>query len=359
VTGALRSEGWKVHPTFVPNGENSPVTLLSDESGLTQLAGDPAVAWQTPWSELSSLQLTRFARGLALFATVDGVRYCWRNASLVDYEALEGLVLAHGGTVSRYRRRAGMVAVALAVLLASLAGGLGAWLNRDNAVTHELAAAQAVNLTLKDLPAEWSVSPPSVLSYLFTSSTQLVTATTAPPISSSWSRISTLFQRCLGVSASRDRVYGAAGQLPDYQVSSPVFTSLNGDVVLASTTQYYNTTAMVSHDVAEMSKKDFGSCFATSNAAVLFTMSGAALPTSNIGTNWNPVTFVHGFVRGGVAKLSAGGPSEYLVVVTTATAHFEVTLGAMVSSWPGSEATIAALVNTLLARTTSTTSTAA
>lgn len=357
----LRSEGWSVQPTFVTDAPNSPVTLMSDDAGLTQLAGDPPVAWQTPWSEVTALQLTRFPRAMALFATVDGVRYCWRTPRLDDHDALAAVVRAHGGVVERHRRRAGVMVVAVVVLLASLGGALGGWLNRAGGGVPELAAARAVNLTLKDLPATWSVSPPSILSYLFAPSTQVITSTTTTLAlrDSLWSKVSSLFQGCLGVSAARDRVYGAAGQMPDYQVSSPVFTSLNGDIVVASTTQYYHSTSMVSRDVGEMSRPRFGSCFATSNAALLFSAAGIALPTKDLGTVWDPVTFVHGFVRGGVVKLSSSGPARYLVMVTTASGHFEVTLGALVSSWPGSQSTLAGLVSTLLARSTSSTSTAA
>ena len=358
---ALRSEGWSVHPSFVPDGPREPVTLLADDFGLTQLAGESAVAWQTPWAELSNLQLTRFARGLAFFATVDGVRYSWRTLRVDQFDAMAEVVEAHGGIVARRRRRAGTVLVAVVVLVASLVGGLGAWLNRANAVNRELAAARAVNLTLNDLPTDWSHSVPTILSYLFTPSGQVVTSTstTTPARNTTWTAISHLFQSCLGVSAQRDRVYGAAGQMPDYQVSSPVFTSVNGDVVVTSMTQYYATTTMVRHDVAEMSKSNFGSCFATSNAALLFSIAGVALPTKDIGTTWTPSTFLHGFSAGGVAKISSGAPNRYLVVATTASGHFEVTLAALVDSWPQSKPLLASLVNTLLSRATSTSSTAA
>jgi len=79
MSAPLRSDGWSVRPSFVPHGAVTPVTLLADENALTQLAGVPTVAWQTPWSELSNIQFVRFARGMALFATAAGVRYCWRN----------------------------------------------------------------------------------------------------------------------------------------------------------------------------------------------------------------------------------------------------------------------------------------
>ncbi len=79
-----------------------------------------------------------------------------------------------------------------------------------------------------------------------------------------------LFQRCVGVSNARDRVFGASGQQPDYQTSSRVFTSPSfGGIQVASTAQYYRTTTMVDHDVAEMSRPKFGSCYVTSNLALV------------------------------------------------------------------------------------------
>jgi hypothetical protein len=132
MSAALRSAGWTVQPSFVPNGAVAPVTLLLDDQAITQLAGEPPVAWQTPWSELSNLQLVRFARGLALFATVAGVRYAWRNPSRGDFEALRAHVVAHGGSTTRHRRRAGIYSVAVVVLVAALAGVFGSWLSRNS-----------------------------------------------------------------------------------------------------------------------------------------------------------------------------------------------------------------------------------
>ncbi len=367
MSAPLRSEGWSVRPSFVPHGPTSPVTLLSDESGLTQLAGEPAVAWQTPWSELANLQLVRFSKGMALFATADGVRYCWRHRKLTDYEAVREVVLAHGGTVERRRRRAGMLVVAIVVLAASLAGGIGALLNHGSSGARELADARAVNLSLKDLPSSWAAFPTGVvspLSAIFPPADQVVTSsttpTTAPPTNSVWGRVSSLFQRCIGVSAARDRVYGAAGQMPDYQVSSKIFTSPLGDVTLASTTQYYNTTTMVKRDTAEMSRANFGSCFATSNVALVLAVFGSAIPTSNIGVEWRPLTFVRGWSRGGVAEITQPGATRplHLVMAVISSGHYEVTLGALVAKWPESKSFLANLVNTLLARMTSSSSTA-
>ncbi len=362
----LRSGGWSVRPSFVPHGPTSPVTLLADDRGLTQLAGIPDVAWQTPWSELSSLQLARFSRGMALFATAAGVRYCWRTKRLDDFEAWREVVLEHGGEVTRRQRRAGVFAVIAVVLLASFAGGIAAFFSKGSSNGHELSAARAVNVTLKDLPAGWTTTTSSALGYLFPPSNQVVTSTTTPAsttttsATSVWSRVSAQFQTCMGVTAKRDRVYGAAGQMPDYQVSSRVLSATSNFLQVASITQYYATTTMVKRDVAEMSKKDFGACFAASNASLILSGNSGAATIGSPGTNWQPQTFTRGWSRGGVVTLTQLGATVpvHLVMVEAAAGHFEVTLGALVTSWPQSESFLANLVNTLLSRITSTTSTA-
>lgn len=365
MTLPLRSEGWTVQPAFVPHGPTAPVTLLADETGLTQLAGEPAVAWQTPWLELTNLQLLRFARGMALFGTAGGVRYCWRHPRTDDFDAWRSVIREQGGDVTRRANRASVWIVAGVVLLSSFAGGLAAivWQHRSNA-TQELALAQSVNLTLRDLPTGWNVTPNSALSYIIPPSTEVVTSTTttAPPTTSPasllWRQISLEFQRCIGVSPKKDRIYGAAGQMPDYQVSSKIFssTSFKG-IEIGSTTQYYSTTTMVQRDVAEMSLPKFGSCFSDSNASLVLSSYSGKLSHGTSVSNWQPTTFVHGWSRGGVTRLSLPGVSAplYLVMVVAASGHFETTFGAIVASWPESKAFLASQINTLLTRMTSST----
>jgi hypothetical protein len=365
MSAPLRSSGWTVRPSFGANAPTSPVTLLCDDTGLTQLAGEPSVAWQTPWAELGNLQLIRFARGLALFATANGVRYCWRSRDVGDFEAWRVIVLERGGTVARHRRRAGVFALALVVLLAGLAGGFGSWLYSNTSGTKELADAKAVNLTMKDFPSGWFVTTNSLLDYLFPVYGQVDTSTTTPatsqPADSEFAKAAALFQRCVGVSNARDRVFGASGQEPDYQVSSRVFTSPSfGGIQVASTSQYYQTTTMVDHDVAEMSRQKFGSCFVTSNVALVKAGLGATIPASNVGTTFRPSTFVKGWVRGGEAALTLPDTTGklHLVVVNISSGHYEVELGAIVDQWPKSKTFIANLASTLLSRTVSTSSSA-
>ena len=348
----LSSSGWSVHPSFVPHGPTSPVTLLLDDEGLTQLAGVYPVAWQTPWSEIAHPQLVRTGRSLALFATIGDVRYAWRSTSNADYENLRAIVLDHGGEVARRRRRAGALVAAAVLLLASFAGGIAAWFSGPSS---ELADARAANLTLRDLPPGYAVTPTSVLGFIFPPANQVITSTptTAAPVSSSWTRAIAAFQSCLGVSNAKDRVYGAAGQMPDYQVSSPIFSSSDfGGIQLASTSQYYATTTMVEKDVAEMSRAGFGACFARSNADLVYSGATGSSASLTGGINWNPPTYARGWSRAGVADLTVPGAGTplHLVMAVAAEGHYEVTLGVLVAEWPQSASFVAGLLSTLKAR---------
>ncbi len=357
----LRSEDWSVQPSFVPNGPTSPVVLLADDFGLTQLAGIPAVAWQTPWSELTNLELVRFPHQMALFGTVGGVRYCWRHRELTDFENIRTVVLEHGGTVSHRKRRAGVLAIVAVVVLASFAGGIASWFNRGSGAAKELAAAKAVNLTLKDLPNSWYSTTNSVLNDLVPPSGQVFTSTTttAPAKNSAFTVAAGVFQTCLGVTNKNDRVYGAAGQQADYQVSSPVFTTNSlGGIEVASTSQYYSATNMVAKDNKEMSMKNFGVCMVDSSAALVLSGLGVNNGGTPGATNWQPATFTKGWARGGVVAITVPGVTSKLQLVEAVITkgHYEITLSALVGSFTKAKGTLNTLVNTLLSRTTTSSS---
>jgi hypothetical protein len=361
----IRSEDWAVRPSFVPNGPTSPVVLLTDDMGLTQLAGIPAVAWQTPWSEITNIELVRLHQQMALFATIGGVRYCWRNREITDLEQMRAVVLEHGGVVTQRRRRAGIFAVVAVVVIASFAGGIAAWFNRGSGGSQELADARAVNLTVKDLPEGWTKTSQTPLGFLVPPSNQVFTSTTttapAKP-NKGFEDAAHIFQSCIGVTSARDRIYGAAGQQPNYQVSSPVFVtnSLDG-IEVASTTQYYQTTTMVNKDTAEMSKSNFGTCFAESSAALVLSGYSEPAPTTYTASNWRPVTFTKGFSRGGVVTVDVPMLSQpvQLVMVLITHGHYEVTLSAIVGSFSKSKSVLSNIANTLLARETNSSAEAA
>ncbi len=358
----LRSEDWSVRPSFVPGGPTSPVTLLFGEEGLTQLAGIPPVAWQTPWGEIHSLQLTRSAYVMSLFATVGDVRYCWRQRSLSQFDALSALVVSRGGSIARRRSRFVVGAVVAVVVVATFAAGFAAWLSSSGANV-ATQSARAVNLTLRDLPSGWYATNNGVLSYLVPSGTQVFTSTTttAPAKNGAYERAAGVFQRCLNVSNRADRVYGLAGQQPDAQVSSMIFnTNTLGGVELATTAQYYHTSTMVRRDTREMSRPNFGRCFTASSAALIDAQTGAKIVGSTKATNWRPVTFLRGWSRGGVMAVTVPGVVAPLQLVTAVVTrgHYEVTLNALVGSFARTESLLASLVNTLEARVSSTSSSA-
>ena len=361
MTTTLRSEGWVVRPSFVPNGPTEPVTLLFDAAGITQLAGDPLVAWQTPWSEMTNIQLVRFRRKAALFATISSVRYCWRTASLNDVDSLRQIISEHGGRVIRRRRHFATIATVLLVVLASFAGTIGSLFNSGSTKASEIASTKAINLTLKDLPSGSSLAASSLLSYLFGTSSVVTpsTTTTQAPKNSAWYAIQSKFQSCMGVSNEKDRVFGLAGQLPKYQVTSKAYgNSSYGGLEVISTSQYYEKTSMVQRDTKEMSSPKFGSCFIAANESILLSSLLGGNVTVPPGSNWRPLTFVKGWTRGGIELIAIPTISTKLtlVVAVVTSGHYEVTLGGIVKDWPAAEPFFANLVNTLLARASSTTS---
>jgi len=136
-------------------------------------------------------------------------------------------------------------------------------------------------------------------------------------------------------------------------VSSQIFASSSyGGIEAVSTSQYYHTTTMVQRDTAEMSRTNFGSCFVTSNIALVRALNNAKLPTTNEGVNYRPVTFLRGWSRGGEAVLSLPNVSgsSHLVMVEITSGHYEVTLGVLVNDWPASETFVSSLTSTLLSR---------
>lgn len=362
---ALRSPGWSVRPSFVPHGPTEGVTLLLDETSLTQLAGDPPVAWQTPWAELGDVELVRVARRVTLAATIGGIRYTWRRRGGDDVAALADFVTARGGLVRRARQRLAVLVVAAAVLVASVAGGAVAWLARHG--TNELADARAANLTLADLPPGWYAQTEGVLSYIVPPDTTVYTSTTTTTTAGSatnpsFSAAAAVFQSCLPVSDRADRIYGRAGQQPDYQVSSPVFLSdLDGGGEVASVAQYYRTTAMVRRDTREMSRPGFGRCFVASQAALLLGEEGQPAEAPAGARSWRPTTLLGTFARGGYVRLDVpllSVPLDLVTVVVTH-GHYEVTLDALVPSFSDARGLLDALVATLQGRVSSSSARAA
>ena len=212
----------------MPNGPTSPVALLIDETGAHPARGHPAVAWQTPWSEITNIELVRFAHQMALFATVG------RRALLLAPQATSPTTRCCARSCSSAaawcrteRRRAGVFVVVAVVVFASFGGGIAAWFNRGNGGAQRARRREGHQPDLEGPAEGWYKTsqtaaqlPGAAREQVYTSTT-----TTAPPKNSDFDRAAAVFQSCLGVTNAKDRVYGAAGQEPDYQVSSPIFNT--------------------------------------------------------------------------------------------------------------------------------------
>jgi hypothetical protein len=363
VSDALRIEGWSVQPSFAPHAPTSPVTLLLDDAHLTQLAGEPNVAWQTPWEEVRKLELRTLRRRTVLRATIGDVTYQWTASNVLQIDDLDAFVANHGGLRMRPRRRFGALVVVLAVLLASLGGLIGSIVNSSSsAPSSELATVRAINLTLKDLPAGYSALSGAALSDLVAPSSEVFTSTTTttPPPSAAerlFKKVVAGFESCIGVSYAKDREYGSAGQAPDFQDSSPVFGSRAfGGIEIATTTQYYATTTMVQKDTQEFKNPKFASCLVASSADQLYAVVNTSDVTKKVATTtWVPVTFATGFRRAAVATLSlpSNATPLHLVAVQASAGHIEETLLALVVQWPTSSKFVDGIVNTVLARMSS------
>lgn len=364
----VRSEGWTVRPSFNPHGPTAPVTLLMDDAGLTQLAGEPIVAWQTPWSEVTGLRLMRTRAGVSVVAIVAGVLYQWRRVTPMSREQLDearAVLVAHGAREMPRGRRNTALAVAVLVTLASFGGYFGGLANHPG-TSSVVTALEGLNLNARDVAGTWSSSSlvsSSLLTSLVPAPGQVqyfnpATTSTAPAQASPFALAAVHFQRCLNVASVDDRLFGLAGTAPRYQVSSPVYYSADvGGVQVESTAQYYDSPPSVALDVAEMSRPSFGRCFAEAVGDELIGANTGVTPQLSRGQNLATPTFVKGWSRGGdvlVSLPSLQVSRAHLVVVEEAAGHYEATLFALVVDITRTRSTIISLANELLARVTST-----
>jgi hypothetical protein len=353
-----------VRPSFTPHGPTAPVTLLMDEAGVTQLAGEPVVAWQTPWSEVASLRLMRTREGVSIVAIVAGVLYQWRRVepmSRAQLDEVRAVLSAHGARELPRGRRNTALAVAAMVTLASFGGYFGGLFNH-RATSGAVTALESLNVNARDVGGTWSSSSlasSSLLTSLMPAPGRVqynnpATTTTAPAQASPFALAAVHFQRCLDVASVDDRLFGLAGTAPRYQVSSPIYyTSDLGGVQVESTAQYYDSPPSVALDVAEMSRPSFGRCFAQSAGDELIGVNTGVTPELSKGQNLATPTFVKGWARGGdvaVSLTSLQVTRAHLVFVEEAAGHYEVTLFALVADLNRARATIINLANALLAR---------
>lgn len=368
-TTVRRSEGWRVSESFVPNGPTDPVTLLVNEQSLTQLAGVDAVAWQIPWSLFGSLHLVRSPGRTTLSAHVDGRTFTWRASARRTFDELAPFVLRAGGRVERSRGVMTGLVAAVVVGLLSTAGYLGARWESRAGLPAPVTALESVNLRLSDLPGSWTVTADPLLTNLVGPANQVyktnyATTTTTPPANSVYAEAVSAFQHCMKITNVADRMYGAAGQAPLYQVASPTFASSeNGGVEIATYAQYYPQLSMVQKDTAEMRLPRFAGCFANVSADLVEAVA-TNKPHVTDGVSLPDATFAKGFRHAGVASVAIASSATltsakaHLIVVVATSGHFETTLYVLTSRWPATRGLVDTLTNILVSHVAPSTGTA-
>jgi hypothetical protein len=361
VTTVVRYHGWTMEPPMAPGTPTAPVMLALGDGHLTQWIGDPAVVWQTPLAQVHDLAL-HMSRTLRLAATINDVRYVWTAPRGPDHDEFADTVRAAGGRVmSAARARAfGVGALVVVVLLASVASIA---LLVDNTVSPppSATAVGTVNVQRTDLPAGWAADASGDLTVLVGAANDQVTnSTTAPALTGTadtiWVTASASFQRCVGVAAGADRMFGPAGQEPRLQVSGTVYaTSANGAAEVGSLVQDYGESTMVRADLAEYDRPAFGRCWGQVSAQLLaasLTGTVASVKQDYLTTAYAPATFTPGFRAGGLTTLSVPGyfTNDTLVSLFAASGHYEVNFYALTGNWPKSKAVVLAAFAAMLAR---------
>lgn len=358
-----RYDGFTMAPSFIPHGPTHPVVLALDDTHLTQWIGEPPTVWQTPLTEVRDLEV-RAARTLAVRATIGGVRYRWSQRRGPEHDDLIEQIRARG-VVNRDRHAWQIIAVTAAfVVVAASAATYAATTTSSTStpVSPSLSSrVNAINITKVDLPAGWAAEPDGELvAYLGPPSTSFPSSTAPAPALSGvggqiWRDASASFQSCMGVSASADRMFGAAGQQPEVQATGPVFgTAADGGAEIVSLTQYYAQTVMVDRDVREFNRTTFGRCWGLVSAQLFagaLTETAAATRATYVTHSFTPTTLVHAFKGGGVAIVTIPDvASQTLVSLFAADGHYEVNLYAVTSNWTATRPTVVAAFDAMLSR---------
>ena len=154
-----------------------------------------------------------------------------------------------------------LVLVAAAVAIPLAIGSTTSGRNRTGLPGDHEVAAQA-NLSRADLPSGWTVAPPGgPLGNIFGSPGRGPALTPAQQQAST--TIARRYEQCVGVSGSKDRIFGSKGPTPDAQVSSPVFAGpSSGPAMLAgSRVAVFASSTPVESAIAQITRPEFAQCF--------------------------------------------------------------------------------------------------
>jgi hypothetical protein len=166
------------------------------------------------------------------------------------------------------------VALVIAAIVLPIAANHSGGSHAPAAVTFsDRDLARQLNLQQADLPSTWTIdhSADGPLSGFLAPSGG--TGAPTPQDQQLAAQVSAQFEQCMGITASADRIFGAAGSKPSAVASSPAFASPASapDEEAASSVDVYKSSALVAADTAQIAKPQFPSCF------------GAALGTSFVG----------------------------------------------------------------------------
>jgi len=162
--------------------------------------------------------------------------------------------------------------VVLVVVLVAAAGALAVTLSapqRGAAGAPSTSAgdrevAQQINISGRDVPSTWSVdrSVSGPLGAFFSGQAGAGLSATQRRMVAS---VAGGFERCMGIPASADRIFGRAGATPTAQANSEVFAAPSAGPIVetGSQTQVFASASAVAADQAQVSSARFPQCFGT------------------------------------------------------------------------------------------------
>jgi hypothetical protein len=345
--------------------------LRLDERAMTFQGGDPPVAWQVPASAMEGASVRRRTEAIELAGWLaGGYSLITIPVSAISGGAPDDVIErfeSYGASRAPQRRdrskrgwvlagiaAAGIAAVVVIVVLQS---------SSTSAPPHATAAQRqetsAKNLTVKDLPSGWAEDDPATAplgSLLSTSSGGSETKAQKR----SQDEVISEYQACMGLTNAGDRVFGAAGVQPLFQVGGLPIGDLSSTSLLqptrlveaGSVTQLYASDADVADDLRQITSPRFPGCFAEATGRLL-EISASAAPSASYPTSVQVLPRSLGvYTAGANVELPIQGsssPIEIGVSVLIA-APYEQTLYTYASSGAFDPSLRAQLVSTLAGR---------
>jgi hypothetical protein len=129
----------------------------------------------------------------------------------------------------------------------------------------QLEVARQINLVPSDFPRDWTVdrSSNSPLSG-FLGSQSGSSGRPTPQQARVEAQVARQFERCMGVAASGDRIFGPAAPTPSATASSPAFAAPDGHAHEAgSVVSVFGSSGTVGADAAQITRATFVPCFGT------------------------------------------------------------------------------------------------